>query len=297
MGLTATDISLLLELRGRGWRPARIATIGRLSLYLHPAQHRRLLNQFPDDPAVRAYRWGDYCEAVLLAITGASEATSIDASEYESATVIHDMNQSISVAQPALVGCFDLVIDGGSLEHIFNFPIAVKNMMDLCRTGGYIMSSNPANNLCGHGFYQFTPELMYRLYARQNGFMVEFVLLTVCKALSVERDRRPRSFRVTDPAALGHRILVHNRNPVMINTLARKVDEFLANEIKIQQSDYTVAWECQKNSQSAKSKTRRIMVLAFMALPYRFQTFIFDEVYDKIIRRRRAIKSWRGILE
>jgi hypothetical protein len=67
----------------------------------------------------------DFCEPYLIALLGADEIISIDASGYENATIIHDMNE------PAedLAEQFDLVIDGGSLEHIFNFPVAILNVM------------------------------------------------------------------------------------------------------------------------------------------------------------------------
>ena len=31
----------------------------------------------------------------------------------------------------------------------------------------------PANNFFGHGFYQFTPELFFRIFSAANGFEVE----------------------------------------------------------------------------------------------------------------------------
>ena len=36
--------------------------------------------------------------------------------------------------------------------------------------GGSIFVNTPANNMMGHGFYQFSPELMYRIFAEANGF-------------------------------------------------------------------------------------------------------------------------------
>ncbi len=69
-----------------------------------------------------------------------------------------------------LIGQFDLAIDGGTLEHVFNFPAAVANLMRLVKVGGAVYTQNPCNSLAGHGFYQFSPELMYRVFSKQNGF-------------------------------------------------------------------------------------------------------------------------------
>jgi len=61
-----------------------------------------------------------YAEPFLKSL-GAREVDSIDASDYESATIIHDMNLPVADQHKT---AFDVVLDGGSLEHIFNFPIA-----------------------------------------------------------------------------------------------------------------------------------------------------------------------------
>ena len=53
---------------------------------------------------------------------------------------------------------------------IFNFPVAIRNLMRMAKVGGQVFLTTPANNFCGHGFYQFSPELAYRIFALENGF-------------------------------------------------------------------------------------------------------------------------------
>ena len=49
---------------------------------------------------------------------GAKEMASVDLSNFEEATMLHDLNERF----PEKVrGHFDLVVDGGTLEHIFNY--------------------------------------------------------------------------------------------------------------------------------------------------------------------------------
>jgi hypothetical protein len=52
----------------------------------------------------------------------------------------------------------DLAIDGGTLEYVFNLPMAVGNLMGLVK-GGAAYTQSPCNSLAGHGFYQFSPEI------------------------------------------------------------------------------------------------------------------------------------------
>ena len=100
-------------------------------------------------------------------LLGATELDSCDYSDYEGATIIHDMQVPI----PAdLKNKYTCVFDGGLLEHVYNFPIAMKNAMGMVSIGGHLVLSTPGNNFFGHGFYQFSPELFYSVLVEENGF-------------------------------------------------------------------------------------------------------------------------------
>jgi len=71
------------------------------------------------------------------------------------------------------------VIDGGTLEHVFNFPVAIKNAMQMVRAGGRLSLSPPANNYFGHGFYQFSPELFYRVLSAEKRVPLERMIALV----------------------------------------------------------------------------------------------------------------------
>lgn len=293
MGLEATDIDLLLDLKRRKPTITSIATIGRLSLFLHPPQLRRLRRIFPGSRAVGDYRWGEPADAILREVTGATTVSSIDMSDYQGSSIIHDMNCPLWVSRPELEGQFDLVIDGGALEHVFNFPVAVRNMAFLVRSGGHILTANPANNLCGHGFYQFTPELMHRLYAPANGFRVDHVLLTQSRYMSVEVDPRPLSFRVVDPASLGRRILLRNRWPVVIRTLAELTGEVPETGFDVQQSDYVMAWS-EARSRGVRRGPKAWLRLLFDRLPMTTQVGVVEFLARNTLSNAQAMRRWRG---
>jgi len=293
MGLTATDIDLLLDLRRRKENIASIATIGSLSLYLHPRQLSRLRGIIPDSQALAEYCWGDTADPILREITGATQVSSIDMSDYQGSSIVHDMNLPLWNSRPELAGKFDLVIDGGTLEHVFNFPVAVRNLMFLVGQGGHILTANPANNLCGHGFYQFTPELMHRIYAPANGFRVDHVLLTQSRHMSVEMDSRPRSFCVVDPASLGRRILLRNRWPVMIRTLAERIGDKPMADLDVQQSDYVMAWSGSRQPASRKDP-RAWLRKIFHLLPMTTQSRLVDILMRNTLSNPQAMRYWRG---
>jgi hypothetical protein len=213
-------------------------------------------------------------------------------SDYQGSSIVHDMNRPIWDSRPDLAGAFDLVIDGGTLEHVFNFPIAVQNSMFLVKQGGHILVANPANNLCGHGFYQFTPELMHRLYAPANGFMVAHVVLTQSRHMAVEMDPRPKSFRVVDPASLGRRILLRNRFPVMIRTLAERVGHVSVSDLDVQQSDYAVTWS-KSRKPSSRSGVNAWLRKIFHLLPRTTQSRLADVVMRNTLSNPQAMRRWR----
>ena len=76
--------------------------------------------------------------------------------------IIADRNDPDALKSALSGKQFDLVFDGGTLEHVFNFSTALKNCMHMVKPHGRFVSVTLPNNWCGHGFYQFSPELFFR---------------------------------------------------------------------------------------------------------------------------------------
>jgi SAM-dependent methyltransferase len=110
-----------------------------------------------------------FVDTFFHAVLGAHTLDALDYSNYQGANIIHDLNTPLPFE---LREQYDAVIDGGTLEHVFDFPTALKNLMSLLKPGGSLFLFTPANNLFGHGFYQFSPELFYSVLAPHNGFRI-----------------------------------------------------------------------------------------------------------------------------
>lgn len=251
MGLNYTDL-LLLEEAARETGPVQsILTIGRLNLYLHPREVQYLAEARPGSMA--GYSWASYCEPYLKRLLGAATIQALDFSDYEGADIIHDMNLALPSDMDQR---FDIVIDGGSLEHIFNFPTAVLNVMRMAKVGGHVLISNPSNNLCGHGFYQFSPELMFRVLSPTNGYSMTKMLLTEHDFAHVERTPERQAVIVRDPKDVGRRALITAGRPTLVRSLAKKTAHIEAFPQPPQQSDYAEAWA--KGTASADPSGGRI---------------------------------------
>ncbi len=94
------------------------------------------------------------------------DVTTLDVSTYEEADIICDLNQPLPAE---LEHRFDLIVDGGTLEHVFDVRQALMNINRMLRPGGRIIHMSPASNYLEHGFYQFSPTAFFDYYGT-NGF-------------------------------------------------------------------------------------------------------------------------------
>jgi SAM-dependent methyltransferase len=265
MGLDRNGTQFILHAKAQGVDFSQTAMIGRQGLHLKPAQLRENLQKFGllwDDEAVaRVFSEnGGYAEAFLKRL-GAEEVHSFDNSSYEGATHVHDMNQPVP---DAWKGQYSVVLDSGSLEHVFNFPVAIRNCMEMLRPGGHYLGLTPANNFMGHGFYQFSPELHFRIFAPENGFeMMEVILL----------EDRPHApwYAVSDPAAVGRRVNLINTRPAYLFLISKRVALKPIFEQFPQQSDYATAWEAAKSGHKKErlSWQRWLLSKTWVRLPQR----------------------------
>ena len=242
MGLNYNDVRCLMEWRNGG-AGGKVATLGRLNLNLHRKDILSLRQLFADNaPALSwldRYRWADFADEMLCEAMGFTSITSIDISQYEDASVTQDISKPL---RSDLIGQFDLAIDGGTLEHVFNFPAAVANLMRLVKVGGAVYTQNPCNSLAGHGFYQFSPELMYRVFSKQNGFDISFVRVAIARDQQVEQTTGQPVYEVTDPVEYGGRVLLAGPNPAILMSLAIKRADVEPFTQPVLQSDYLARW-------------------------------------------------------
>jgi hypothetical protein len=226
MGCEKNATALFLKMRSAGVSFGRVLTLGRQNVHLELGEYNRALNRLGRPHAALL---PTYADELLLAM-GAESVDSMDASAYEEASLTHDLNRPIPEDWNER---FDLLFDGGTLEHVFDFPTAIKNCMRMIRLGGRFVSVTIPNNWCGHGFYQFSPELFFRVFSQDNGFSMQEMYMAELDGTA---------FAVKDPAAVSARVELCNTRPVYLLIHARResIREIFASPP--QQSDYVVEW-------------------------------------------------------
>jgi hypothetical protein len=255
MGFDVQGIKFLLAARRDGVSFARTAMIGRQELFIDPTTLNRLLQSAGlgkdfSDTAGLLTESGGFAEPLLRRL-GAKEIVSLDASHYEEASLVHDLNQPIP---ESLRKAFSAVIDAGTLEHVFNFPVAMKNCMEMVEPGGHLLLMTPANNFMGHGFYQFSPELFFRVLSQENGFQVS-------RAIVCETDPEASWYEVVDPARAGRRVEMRTSRPAYLLVQARRTREVPIFAVTPQQSDYTVLWGDQRSKPEGSPASGPMMPL------------------------------------
>ena len=66
--------------------------------------------------------------------------------------------------------------------------------MKMVKSGGSLFITTVANNLCGHGFYQFSPELDVRIFTAENGFELGKVALYGAVFRDIELSAKRRAY-------------------------------------------------------------------------------------------------------
>ena len=184
MGLTKSDaVVLALIMQHENVNIENILCIGAPETHFTPEwlQHQLfpwMQENFPkinqNQPVIN-FAESEYRKSVpfrdFFGIWGKKIISVMDVDDYEGADIVFDLN--LRDFPNDLKARFDLIVDGGSLEHCFNISSALNSMSEMLAENGVIFHSNPANQMLDHGFYQISPTL-YPDYYNTIGFDLLF---------------------------------------------------------------------------------------------------------------------------
>lgn len=238
MALMWHGVNFLCDAYKNGLRFENVITIGRSQLMIDAESLAETLDHFEIVAEPGAFRMGDspppFAES-LFRWLGAQRVDAVDASDYEGANLIADLNEPVPEPYHAR---YDLVYDSGALEHIFNVPRVLKNYMEMTRVGGTVLIETLASNLMGHGFYQFSPELFYRVFSPANGFRV-------VRTVVFEYYPYSAFYNVPDPSEVRSRneLCQASWDAIGVIVQAERTADVPVFARWPQQSDYNVLWE------------------------------------------------------
>lgn len=175
MGIARGAVALLLEEARRRPYSGRLLTLGRQTIYTTSAEVFRQFSIFDIQPhGIINLNQNEINDDLLFRWMGFDSVESLDYSDFEGATHLIDLNKDSLPNH--MTEAYDVVIDSGTLEHVFNFPNALKNVSGMLKVGGRLILLSPSSNHLDHGFYMFSPTLFYD-YFISNHFSIETIYL------------------------------------------------------------------------------------------------------------------------
>ena len=117
----------------------------------------------------------------------------------------------------------------------------------------------------GHGFYQLSPELFFRVFGAENGFVIRKIILFDGS------ETEATFYEVKDPSVTRQRSELSTSKPMLMIALAQKIAEVPLFTKPPQQSDYVAVWENHQKadaSQNAGSQSSRFQQLRIKLNPY-----------------------------
>ncbi len=160
MGLSRAAAHFLIDTVEQLELSGSILTLGRQDLGFD-------INDLPEKIA-KKIKDNKLTDKSFFKALGFNDVSVLDFSDYEGAELIGDLNaQELEINKQ-----FDVVLDTGTLEHLFHIPNALANIYDLLNEGGRVIHVLPAANRLEHGFYMFSPTLFWDYY-QENQFIIE----------------------------------------------------------------------------------------------------------------------------
>ena len=233
MGLDKTTLEfILLSKKHTNNLCAEILSLGRQQIHLHQNDMNYLFKKYNQTHLIGKFNMYDYSETFFQTLFNTHlDVDSIDNSNYEGATIIHNMNDPIKSFKK-----YQYVFDGGTIEHIFNLPQVIENIINLLEIGGLFVSVTCNNNFSGHGMYQLSPEFFLSSLNEKYGMKIESLYIGKVNTefetwIDVNDYRDGRNCSKFD-----------GNEPVYILTIARKISNPSYSLIKTPPNQYSYEW-------------------------------------------------------
>lgn len=246
MGIGAATFRELAELGARITPPGASVMLGRQRCRLkHPhRRHYRKALERAGKGAVDLKTFFDpsgYAEGPLQRL-GFGTVETMDFSDYEGAQHLADLSKPLA---KKFHNRFDFVLDGGTLEHVFDIPQAFRNVFAMLKPGGTFVSINGFTGWPGHGFYQFQPDLVWSFWKYMAHCEVRR-----CIALPMNPDHAP--FDLPDNKGSAERREYDARVPKGRVSIYYEIykPEGARLDGEVLQADYETKWQNAKEEES-----------------------------------------------
>jgi hypothetical protein len=187
----------------------------------------------------------------LFKSIGAESVAALDASAFEGAEYIFDMNES--VLSDELKERFDVLINHGTMEHVFHVPNFLANTFKMLKVNGRIIHIAPGSNFLDHGFYSFSPTFFVDYYSANN-WRIESILISYADS---HQDRNSLNFYADYEPGMLDKLSHGGLQEGMFSTFCVATKLNTSTEHRIPQQGFynrLGGWEILSDSSSAASE-------------------------------------------
>ena len=217
MGIDKTALELILlsqrHVKHNPGNKFNVLTLGRQQIHISKPEINYLFNKYNFNSLINKFNVYDYSETLFQELQNNVDVVdSVDNSSYEGASIIHNMNTPFLSNKK-----YKYIYDGGTIEHIFNIPQVIENVINMLEVEGLFVSVTCNNNFSGHGMYQFSPEFFLSSLNEKYGMKIEAIYIGKVHTefgewIDVNHYNGGRNFTKFD-----------GNDPVYILTIARKI--------------------------------------------------------------------------
>jgi hypothetical protein len=154
-----------------------ILTLGRQQIHIECKDINNSLSKYNFNQLIDKFNYYDFAENLFRQLLNEKydceiNVDSIDNSKYEDASIIYNLNLPYISSKK-----YQYIYDGGTIEHIFNIPQVIENVINMLDIDGLFVSVTCNNNFSGHGMYQFSPEFFLSSLNKKYGMEIEAIYI------------------------------------------------------------------------------------------------------------------------
>lgn len=173
---------------------------------------------------------------------------SMDENAFEHCTLVHNLNQDVAVH---LHGRYDVIVDAGTMEHVFNTAKVLENCWRMLKVGGRMIHYTPTNGCVEHGFYMFSPTLLHDYYTANKWNIISQFLI------EHRAGWRGESWRVYEYTPEGIEALpIGALNGVWMTFVIAEKQQDSSFNATVNQGYYARVW---RHSESQESRVNKVL--------------------------------------
>lgn len=215
---------------------------------------------------------------ILLQQLGATEVSVCGIEPSDDIDFYLDLNECLA---QELAGSYDLVIDFGTTEHVFNTSRALRSLSLMCRVGGTVICSAPCSNAVNHGYVSISPCLMDDIFDKDTYSKRKMVLRVGSPWLY---ERKSHLYEVLDPQR--ENLIVTDKQVEAIFFGTKTGEDIKTTPI---QAIYRNENEPERSTGGFKATITGFLRAIAMKLPYRFEKAMLRRHENKALRRVKSL--------